>query len=58
MYKIVHCNIKPPNILLDKKFNVIITDFGIAKKLKDNSKIKFYNRAAAGTIKYFSPEMY
>ncbi|MED6108223.1 hypothetical protein PIB30_021517 [Stylosanthes scabra] len=29
--KIVHCNIKPENVLLDEKFNAKVTDFGLAK---------------------------
>ena len=29
-----HCDLKMPNILLDKDLNVKITDFGITKSLK------------------------
>ncbi|XP_039158924.1 G-type lectin S-receptor-like serine/threonine-protein kinase RLK1 [Eucalyptus grandis] len=32
--QIIHCNIKPQNILLDEYYNVRISDFGLAKLLK------------------------
>ncbi|KAF0893545.1 hypothetical protein E2562_026680 [Oryza meyeriana var. granulata] len=34
-FPIIHCNIKPSNILPDHKMNPMITNFGIAKLLSD-----------------------
>jgi len=33
--KIGHRDIKPQNILLDDKYNILIADFGIAKDVKE-----------------------
>ncbi|CAL4959056.1 unnamed protein product [Urochloa decumbens] len=51
---IVHCDIKPDNILLDDKFCAKIADFGMAKLLgRDFSRALTTMR---GTIGYLAPE--
>ncbi|CAO2194240.1 unnamed protein product [Urochloa humidicola] len=51
---IVHCDIKPDNILLDDKFCPKIADFGMAKLLgRDFSRVLTTMR---GTIGYLAPE--
>ena len=54
-----HCDLKPANILkIDEDYNLMITDFGIAKKLRQNS-IKFgYTKNISGTLIYTSPEAF
>lgn len=51
---IVHCDIKPGNILLDEDMTAHVTDFGIAKVLianKDETQTR-----TLGTIGYIAPE--
>ena len=39
-YNMVHCNLKPRNILLDSKMNVKLTDLGLAKMIGNLYKEK------------------
>ena len=55
--KIIHMDIKPQNILLDKNLDAKITDFSISlsyENIKSNEKIKL---PLAGTSLYMSPEI-
>ncbi|XP_062188405.1 G-type lectin S-receptor-like serine/threonine-protein kinase At2g19130 isoform X2 [Phragmites australis] len=52
--RIIHCDIKPENILLDADFSPKVADFGLAKLMDRN-----YSRALTtmrGTIGYLAPE--
>lgn len=54
---IVHCDIKPENLLLDKKGRVKIADFGIAKMLgAEPSNAGLAESQPAGTPQYMAPE--
>uniref|UniRef100_A0A6N2K7G5 Receptor-like serine/threonine-protein kinase n=1 Tax=Salix viminalis TaxID=40686 RepID=A0A6N2K7G5_SALVM len=54
--QIIHCDIKPQNILLDESFNARISDFGLAKLLKtEQSKTITVIR---GTKGYVAPEWF
>ncbi|XP_048133015.1 rust resistance kinase Lr10-like [Rhodamnia argentea] len=52
--KIVHCDIKPGNILLDGNFSPKVADFGLAKLCKDG---RISISGFRGTSNYAAPEM-
>ncbi|XP_076941832.1 putative receptor-like protein kinase At5g20050 [Bidens hawaiensis] len=52
--KVLHLDVKPENILLDRDYNAIVSDFGISKLMKrDDSRIVTGLR---GTRGYIAPE--
>ncbi|XP_014503367.1 rust resistance kinase Lr10-like [Vigna radiata var. radiata] len=55
--KILHFDIKPHNILLDKNFVPKISDFGLAKQYSIHNSI-VTTTAARGTIGYIAPELF
>eukprot|EP00262_Sarcandra_glabra_P018653 TRINITY_DN6778_c0_g1_i1.p1 TRINITY_DN6778_c0_g1~~TRINITY_DN6778_c0_g1_i1.p1 ORF type:complete len:675 (+),score=60.83 TRINITY_DN6778_c0_g1_i1:89-2113(+) len=55
--RILHCDIKPHNVLLDSNLSVKVADFGLAKLIdKDHSNISV--SASGGTPGYAAPEMW
>ncbi|XP_044959713.1 G-type lectin S-receptor-like serine/threonine-protein kinase LECRK2 [Hordeum vulgare subsp. vulgare] len=56
-YPIIHCDIKPDNILLDNKKNPKITDFGIARLLSDQQMHTTVTNVR-GTRGYIAPEWF
>nr|POE49981.1 g-type lectin s-receptor-like serine/threonine-protein kinase rlk1 [Quercus suber] len=55
--QIIHCDIKPQNILLDEYFTPRIADFGLAKLLLAEQS-RAARTAIRGTIGYFAPEWF
>lgn len=54
--KVVHCDIKPDNILFRHDGSAVLTDFGIAKKLE--KKTTPASKIISGTPYYMSPEQF
>lgn len=53
---VIHRDIKPSNILLTKDFRVKVTDFGLAKVIRQHGPSSTVTQMRAGTLYYMSPE--
>ncbi|KAG6402063.1 hypothetical protein SASPL_138934 [Salvia splendens] len=54
--QIIHCDIKPQNILMDNNWRAKISDFGVAKLLKQDQTNTY--TGIRGTKGYVAPEWY
>ncbi|KAJ4958058.1 hypothetical protein NE237_025169 [Protea cynaroides] len=65
--RVVHCDLKPSNILLDEDMTALVTDFGIAKLVKggvddevpgvfDSASISSTAGLLCGSVGYIAPE--
>ncbi|XP_066366928.1 putative receptor protein kinase ZmPK1 isoform X3 [Miscanthus floridulus] len=52
---VIHCDVKPENILLDQTFDPKITDFGLAKLLNRGDSTQNVSHVR-GTLGYIAPE--
>ena len=54
---VVHCDLKPDNILVDDDGHVTVTDFGLAVRLDELDDLSQRPSWAPGTIGYAAPEI-
>jgi serine/threonine-protein kinase len=50
---IIHCDLKPSNLLLDHGGRLRVTDFGLSRSLTEEAP---WNAEAEGTAPYMAPE--
>ena len=57
-WKLVHGNVKPENMLLDRNFNLKITDFGTSNvEISTHEELTSDSSSASETISYMAPEV-
>ncbi|KAI5083091.1 hypothetical protein GOP47_0002834 [Adiantum capillus-veneris] len=53
----IHCDLKPQNILFDENMEVRITDFGLAKVMGATTASSIFTDNMKGTFGYMAPEL-
>ena len=54
--KIIHCDLKPANLMVNQRGNLKISDFGIALSLSDSVSRLTLEQGRSGTLVYMSPQ--
>src|SRR5438046_4544619 len=53
---IIHCDLKPANLMVNQRGDLKITDFGIARSLADSVSRLTVEQGRSGTLVYMSPQ--
>ena len=53
---VIHCDLKPANLMVNQRGDLKITDFGIARSLSDPATRLTVEQARSGTLVYMSPQ--
>ncbi|GCE06974.1 serine/threonine-protein kinase [Dictyobacter aurantiacus] len=53
-HRVIHCDVKPENMLLDEKGDVFLSDFGIATQARSSRSVTISD--VIGTVRYMAPE--
>ena len=54
--KIIHCDLKPANLMVNRRGDLKISDFGIARSLSDSVSRLTVEQGRSGTLVYMSPQ--
>src|SRR5207253_4221176 len=54
--KVIHCDLKPANLMVNQRSDLKITDFGIARSLSDSVSRVTVEQGRSGTLVYMSPQ--
>src|SRR5437867_13403074 len=54
--KVIHCDLKPANLMVNQRGDLKITDFGIARSLADSASRLTAEQSRSGTLVYMSPQ--
>src|SRR5204863_5979836 len=54
--KVIHCDLKPANLMVNQRSDVKVTDFGIARNLSDSASRLTLEQGRSGTLVYMSPQ--
>src|SRR6266487_3921892 len=53
---VIHCDLKPANLMVNQRGDLKITDFGIARSLSDSVSRLTVEQGRSGTLIYMSPQ--
>ncbi|HEY2626055.1 MAG TPA: protein kinase [Candidatus Udaeobacter sp.] len=54
--KIIHCDLKPANLMVNQQGDLKVSDFGIARSLGDSASRLTIEQGRSGTLIYMSPQ--
>jgi serine/threonine protein kinase/Tfp pilus assembly protein PilF len=54
--KVIHCDLKPANLMVDQRGDLKIQDFGIARSVGDSVSRLTVEQGRSGTLVYMSPQ--
>jgi serine/threonine protein kinase/Flp pilus assembly protein TadD len=54
--KIIHCDLKPANLMVNQRGDLKVSDFGIARSLGDSASRLTLEQGRSGTLIYMSPQ--
>jgi serine/threonine protein kinase/Tfp pilus assembly protein PilF len=54
--KVIHCDLKPANLMVNQRGDLKISDFGIARRLGDSESRLTVEQGRSGTLVYMSPQ--
>ncbi len=53
---VIHCDLKPANLMVNQRGDLKVTDFGIARSLSDSVSRLTLEQGRSGTLVYMSPQ--